>query len=351
MLPLKCYTSLKVITKIKNMKILFFEAGEDFKNFLQGRLEAHNTYFYDESVQDAQLEEEDLDAEAISVFIYSKVSKEVLDKFPNLKFIATRSTGFDHIDIEECKRRGIKVANVPTYGENTVAEHTFALILSLSRYVHKSYLRSKRNDFSIDGLQGFDLRGKTMGVIGVGRIGKHIIKIAKGFGMNVIAHDRYRDEILAEVLNFKYTNQLDEIFSNSDIVSLSAPLNDETFHIVNREAFSKMKSSAILINTSRGALVDTEALYEALSEGKIAGAGLDVIEGEESIQEERELLSSERNTEKLREVFRDKAIFEMENVVFTPHNAFNSKEAIERIYSTTIENIEGYGTEGERNII
>lgn len=334
------------------MKVLFFEAQDDFQDFIQNKLEGHKISFYKESAHEAQISQEDSsEAEAISVFIYSKVSKEVLDKFHNLKLIATRSTGFDHIDMEECKRRGIKVTNVPFYGENTVAEHTFALILSLSRHVHKSYLRSKRNDFSIVGLQGFDLRGKTLGVIGVGHIGKHIIKIAKGFGMNVLAYDKYHDEILAEVLNFEYVNELNQVLSDSDIISLNAPLNDETFHLIGEKEFGKMKKSAILINTSRGALVDTEALYKALSEGKIAGAGLDVIEGEESIQEERELLSSEKNTEKLRGVFRDKAIFEMENVVFTPHNAFNSKEAIERIYNTTIENINNFARGEEGNVI
>ncbi len=333
------------------MKVLFFEAQPEFQSFIQNKLANHDVDFYEDLAHEAELKEGDSEAEAISIFIYSKISKEVLDKFHNLKFIATRSTGFDHIDMEECKRRGIKVANVPFYGENTVAEHTFALILSLSRHVHKSYLRSKRNDFSIVGLQGFDLRGKTLGVIGVGHIGKHIIKIAKGFGMNVIAYDKYRDEILAEVLNFKYTSEIDEVLVNSDIVSLSVPLNEDTFHLINHDSFEKMKNSAILINTSRGALVDTEALYEALSNGRIAGAGLDVIEGEESIQEERELLSSEKNTEKLRGVFRDKAIFEMENVVFTPHNAFNSREAIERIYNTTIENIEEFQKNEERNIV
>ncbi len=334
------------------MKVLFFEAQEEFQDFIQDRLAGHEISFHKELANEAQVSENDYaNAEAISVFIYSKISKDVLDKFHNLKLIATRSTGFDHIDMEECKRRGIRVANVPFYGENTVAEHTFALILSLSRHVHKSYLRSKRNNFSIVGLQGFDLRGKTLGVIGVGHIGKHIIKIAKGFGMNVIAYDKYRDEILSEVLNFKYTNDLNDVLTASDIVSLSVPLNDATFHLIGSEEFKKMKDSAILINTSRGGLVDTEALYEALSSGKIAGAGLDVIEGEESIQEERELLSSEKNTERLREVFRDKAIFEMENVVFTPHNAFNSREAIERIYDTTIENINRFGKGEETNVV
>jgi len=336
---------------VKNMKILFFETKKESQAFFEDKLSEHETIFFKETVQEANIKEDDLSAEVLSVFIYSQLTKDVLAKFKNLKIIATRSTGFDHIDIKECQERGISVLNVPFYGENTVAEHTFALILSLSRNVHKSYLRGKRNDFSITGLQGFDLRGKTLGVVGVGHIGKHIIKIAKGFGMKVIAFDKFRDEMLAEVLNFEYTNELDDLLGSSDIVSLSLPLNKKTQHLMNEERFSKMKKGAILINTSRGGLVDTEALYKALSENRIAGAGLDVIEGEESIQEEKELLSSERNSEKLREVFRDKAIFEMENVVFTPHNAFNSAEAIERIFSTTVENIKGFEAGKQKNVI
>ena len=235
-----------------------------------------------------------------------------------------------------------KVSNIPSYGENTVAEHTFALILSLSRNVHKSYLRSQRDDFSIDGLCGFDLREKTIGVVGVGQIGKHVVKIAKGFGMNVIALDNNQDNILAEVLNFTYVSNLDELLERSDIISLHLPYSESTHHIINKESFSQMKPGAILINTARGGLVDIDALYEALQSGKLAGAGLDVLEGEEIIDEEKELLFSSKNVDKLRSLFKSKAIFKMDNVVFTPHNAFNSKEAIERILNTTTQNIESF---------
>jgi len=179
----------------------------------------------------------------LSVFIYSDLSKEILDKFKNLKLISTRSTGFDHIDLVECKARYITISNVPFYGENTVAEHTFSLILSLSRNVHKSYLRESRNHFLISGLQGFDLGGKTLDVIGVGYIGKYIIKIAKGFGMKIIAFDKYRDEMLAEILNFQYTDELEKLLKDSCIVSLSVPLNKKTFHMIDRECFKKMKKA------------------------------------------------------------------------------------------------------------
>ncbi|MDO8529669.1 MAG: NAD(P)-dependent oxidoreductase [bacterium] len=324
------------------MKTVFFEVKNGEQDFIQDKLKSIDLSFYSEETQSSNIKKEDFDAEIISIFIYSKIDKELLDKFKNLKMICTRSTGTDHIDIEECERRDIEVKNVPFYGENTVAEHTFALILSISRNIHKSYLRSQRDDFSIDDLCGFDLRGKTLGVIGVGHIGKHVVKIAKGFGMDVIAFDNNEDHILAEVLNFEYSESIDKLLEKSDIISLHLPLNEKTHHLINTESFSKMKKGAILINTARGGLVDIDALYQALKSGHLFGAGLDVIEGEEVIKEEKELLFSAKNVGLIKTLFESKAIFKMDNVVFTPHNAFNSKEAVERILNNTVENIKGF---------
>ncbi|MEM3610454.1 MAG: NAD(P)-dependent oxidoreductase, partial [Candidatus Anstonellales archaeon] len=274
-------------------------------------------------------------------FIYSKITRDLMDKLPNLRAILTRSTGFDHIDLVAAKEKGIKVYNVPSYGENTVAEHTFALILSLSRNIHKSYVRTLKNDFSIDGLVGFDLRGKTIGIVGGGKIGMHVAKIAKGFGMNVLVYDTFRNKFLEEVIGFKYVS-LSQLLKESDIVSLHVPYNQATHHLINRETISMMKKGAILINTARGGVVDTDALLEALESKKLGGAGLDVIEGEELIREEHQLLHDKANPEKLRAIYRDHRIFQLENVVFTPHNAFNSKEALMRILDTTIENLSYY---------
>jgi D-lactate dehydrogenase len=326
------------------MKILFFNANRDEEAYWTKNLREKDVKFYEENIPSSNLNQEDYKAEIICIRnrMGDLIDAETLDKFKNLKLIVTRTTGFDHIDMDECKKRGIQVSNIPSYGENTVAEHTFSLILSLSRNVHKSYLRSQRDDFSIQGLCGFDLREKTIGVVGVGQIGKHVVKIAKGFGMNVIAFDNNQDNILAEVLNFKYVQDLNELLEKSDIVTLHLPYGKSTHHLINKENFSRMKKGAILINTARGGLVDTDALYEALQSGKLSGAGLDVIEGEEVISEEKELLFSSKNVEKLRNLFKSKAIFKMDNVVFTPHNAFNSKEAIERIMNTTTQNIESF---------
>ena len=290
------------------------------------------------------------DAEIVSPFIYSKLTAERLAKLPKLKMIATRSTGFDHIDMAECARRGITVCNVPFYGENTVAEHTFALILALSRKVHEAFVRVRAGNFSLDGLRGFDLKDKTIGVVGAGRIGLHVIRIARGFGMKVLAFDVKRDNFWAEVLGFEYA-ELDDLLGRSDIITLHAPYNKHTHHLINRNNVGRIKRGAILINTSRGGLVDTEVLLKALDDGILAGAGLDVLEGEEAIYEESALLGDAVNPERLRQALQNHVILKKPNVVFTPHNAFNSQEALERILQTTADNIVAFAAGTPKNIV
>ncbi|MHB8842997.1 MAG: NAD(P)-dependent oxidoreductase, partial [Candidatus Aquicultor sp.] len=237
--------------------------------------------------------------EVISPFIYSDIDKSVIEQLPNLKMIATRSTGFDHIDLKACATKGIEVSNVPFYGDNTVAEHTFALILALSRKILPSVERTRRGNFDLTGLRGFDLKGKTIGVVGAGSIGQHVIRMGHGFEMNVAVFDVRRDELLAKNLGFRYED-LDELLRISDVVSLHAPYNPHTHHMINRRNIHKMKQGAILINTSRGGLVETSALVEGLQSGILSGVGLDVIEEEGLIKEERQLLSHEYTHEKLR---------------------------------------------------
>jgi len=268
----------------------------------------------------------------------NEINKNILSLLPKLKIICTRSTGFDHISLAECKKRKITVTNVPFYGENTVAEHTFALILSLSRQVHKSYVRTLQDNFSIDGLTGFDLKGKTIGIVGGGHIGMHVARIAKGFGMNILVYDLYKQTFTSELIGFEYAS-LNDVLSKSDIISLHVPYNSHTHHIINSESLKLIKKGAILINTARGALVDTESLLLALENKKLGGAGLDVLEDEELIKEEKELLHDSSSNDKLRLIVRNQQILKMDNVVFTPHNAFNSREALLRILDTTIQNI------------
>ena len=332
------------------MKLAFFELHEWEEKFLRERMDAR----LELAVFRGVLEDDDLggiaDAEIISPFIYSKLTAERLAKLPQLKMIATRSTGFDHIDVAECARRGVTVCNVPFYGENTVAEHTFALILALSRKVHEAFVRVRAGNFSLDGLRGFDLKDKTIGVVGAGHIGLHVIRIARGFGMNVLAFDVRRDNFLAEVLGFEYAD-LDPLLGRSDIITLHAPYNKHTHHLINGDNIAKIKRGAILINTARGGLVDTDALLTALDEGILAGAGLDVLEGEETIYEESALLGDEVNPERLRRAIQNHVILKKPNVVFTPHNAFNSQEALERILATTAENITAFVAGSPKNVV
>jgi D-lactate dehydrogenase len=298
--------------------------------------------FFSSDVFDASRLPSPEQCEIISVFIQSHLDENALSQVPNLKLIATRSTGYDHIDLAYCKSRGITVSNVPVYGDNTVAEHTFALILALSRKVIQSYDRARSGSFSLTGLQGFDLRGKTLGVVGTGHIGIHVIRIARGFMMNVIAFDPRSDKRLADALDFTYVDSLDSLLAASDIVTLHAPMAPATQHMINAQSIQRMKRGALLINTARGGLVDTEALLAALQSGHLGGAGIDVFEGEALIKEERQLLSNEYNVDELRTIIKDLVLLRHENVVVTPHVAFNSAEALERILVTTIQNIEAF---------
>lgn len=332
------------------MKIAFFETKNWEKRPFKKLLRSHRLDFYNDplSVETVKLAKP---YTIISTSIYSKVDKKVLSQLPNLKLIATRSTGFDHIDIKECKKRGIRVANVPSYGENTVAEHTFALILSLSRKMYKSCLKTLRNDFSIDeSVKGFDLYGKTLGVIGAGKIGLHVVRIAKGFGMKVLVYDKFPNKFLSEVLGFEYA-PFDEVLKKSDILTLHVPYTKETHHLINMKNISKIKKGAILINTSRGSVVETDALIYALDKGILSGLGLDVLEGEELIKEEKQLLYDTNSPEKFKNLIKDHIILGRDNVIFTPHIAFYSEEALQRIIITTAENIISFIDKSPKNLI
>lgn len=334
----------------KPFKIAFFELEQWEKEYLRDRLKNYELVFVDDHLNEdnaGQIK----NADAIGIFIYSAVNRKVLEKLPALKLVATLSTGFDHIDLKECRKRKITVCNVPHYGENTVAEHTFALILNLTRKIHKAYERTVRGDFTIDGLRGIDLQGKTLGVVGAGSIGQHVIRIAKGFEMNVLAYDKFKNQKLAGKLGFKYTD-FDYLLRNSDIITLHAPYNKSTHHLINKKAISKMKKRAFLINTARGSIIDTNALLEGIQSGKIGGAGLDVLEGECFIKEEKQILSKPFMKEcDLKTALQDHLLLRQPNVIITPHNAFNSSEALRRILDTTILNINSFLKKKPVNVV
>ena len=321
------------------MKITFFELEEWEKGYLAERIHGHDVKYYTVPMEEVPFEEIK-DTEIAVGFIYTKFSKEVIDKFPKLKMIATMSTGFDHIDTKYAKEKGIPVCSVPAYGDNTVAEHAFGLLLNLSKNIHKGYIRTLQGDFTFNGLMGFDLKGKTIGVIGTGRIGQCSIKIAKGFGMNVVAYDAFPKNGLEDHLGFDYVS-LDELFKRSDVITIHVPLLDSTKHMINEEAINKMKKGVVIINTSRGPIIEEGALIKGLQTGKIGGAGLDVLEGENLIKEERDLIKTQTalSNEQLRDMLEDHILMDMENVLVTPHLAFYTREALERILNVTLDNV------------
>jgi D-lactate dehydrogenase len=291
------------------------------------------------------------DAEIISTFIYSNLNERILANFSGLQLIATRSTGFDHINLDYCRKNGIAVCNVPSYGCETVAEHVFGLLLTISHHLVEAIDRTRRGDFSLKGLTGFDLRGKTIGVIGTGEIGACVIEIARGFGMHIVAYDtRPRQELAAE-FGFDYL-ALDDLLAAADVITLHLPASDKTHQFIAAKAFDKMKRGVILINTARGSVVDVQALVHAISEGKVSAAGLDVLPEEPVIREEAELLrSATREEYDKTALLAGHILLRLRNVVITPHSAFNTREAIQRILDTTVENIGAFVLGAKQNVV
>ncbi len=333
------------------MKIGIFEIERWEKSYLKkSPLQNHELIFFKQELNAETLVPELSQLDVVSTFIYSKVDKKVFDHLKNLKMIATRSTGFDHIDMEYANKKNIVVSNVPYYGENTVAEHTFALILSLSRNLHKAYTQTISGNVSIKDLQGFDLKGKTLGVIGAGKIGLHVIKMARGFDMNVLVYDVHKDNFLSEILEFKYTD-LESLIRKSDIVSLHTPYNKYTHHIINKENIKLFKKGSLLINTARGGCIETEAIIYGLENNILGGVGLDAFEGEDLLKEDQALLYHDLSKEKLETILQNNILLKNEKVVITPHIAFNSKEAVMRILDTSVQNILGFIAGEPQNMI
>lgn len=266
--------------------------------------------------------------DGVCVFVNDDVNATVIDRLYEygVKFIALRCAGYNNVDVKHAFGK-IHVFRVPAYSPYAVAEHAIALLLTSIRRIHKAYIRTKDFNFSLNGLTGFDLHGKTVGVIGTGKIGRIFIDICKGFGMKVIAYDKFP----AKDSGIEYTD-LDGIFKNSDIISLHCPLTEETYHMISEDSISKMKKGVVIINTSRGALIDAEALLNGIKERKVGAACLDVYEEESDI------------------FFRDFSghiveddtlarLISMPNVIVTSHQAFLTEEALSNIAETTVKNI------------
>ena len=293
------------------------------------------------------------DAEIITVFINSQVTADVIDRLPNLKLIVTRSTGFDHIDTSHAKSKGIAVCNVPAYGSRTVAEFAFALMLGLSRKVVEASMQvEQQNNWDVNSFEGFNLQGKTLGIVGTGRIGLNAAQIAKGFDMTILAFDAFPNQDKATQYGFTYAATLDEVLSQSDVVTLHVPALPETKHMINKANISKFKKGALLINTARGDVVDPEALLQGLNDGTLGGAGLDVLAGEQDLKEEAELMASNKlNLEQMRTLLEDHMLLNHPKVLVTPHIAFNTTESRQEIIDTTLKNIASFGSGQQQNVV
>ncbi len=260
-------------------------------------------------------------AQVVCTFIYSSISKKVLSQLPDLKMVVTRSVGYNHIDLKATDKANVFVCNVPDYGSHVIAEHTFALLLSAARNVVEGEERTEKDKFEWQGLRGMALRGKTLGVIGTGKIGVQVCRIASlGFQMKVIAYDKYPNHDKAIDYHFDYVDSLDEIWKRSDVITLHTPLFPETEHLINAKSIRKMKKGVMLINTARGELIDTPALIKGIKSGKISEAALDVVEHENNIKKHNEILH-------------------LDEVIVTPHIAFYADDSIGRMYDEAMESI------------
>ena len=271
------------------------------------------------------------DCDVVCVFVNDTVNDKVIDKLYEygVKMIALRCAGYNNVDLSRAYGK-IHVVHVPAYSPYAVAEHAAALLLTSIRRIHKAYNRTRDFNFSLNGLTGFDLHGKTVGVVGTGKIGRIFINICQGFGMNVIAYDKFP----AKDSGLHYVS-LDELFEESDIISLHCPLTEETTHLINRETIDKMKKGVVILNTSRGALINAEALLEGIKSRKIGAACLDVYE------EEADIFFEDRSGHILNDELLARLI-SMPNVIVTSHQAFLTKEALTNIAETTIKNIKSF---------
>lgn len=277
--------------------------------------------------------------DAVCIFVNDTVTSEVIDKLQEngIKLIALRCAGYNNIDFKAAYKK-INVVRVPAYSPYAVAEFAVAMLLGLNRKLHRAHNRTREGNFSLNGLLGFDLHGKTAGIVGTGKIARCLISILKGFGVNILAYDPYQDNEYAKTTGITYCS-LDELFRNSDFISLHCPLTDESFHMINAESIDKMKPNCIIINTGRGKLIDSKALLEALVTQKIAGACLDVYE------EESNFFYEDKSGEPLTDDVLARFVG-LPNVLLTSHQAYFTQEALNNIANTTLNNIKAF-TDGK----
>jgi D-lactate dehydrogenase len=333
------------------MKVFFVSAEPDEEAFFAERLARLSPVFV------GQLDDVPDDVEILSIFINDGIGEPFVAAHPSLRFIASRSTGTDHIDMEACARHGVKVGCGGGSDGNSVAEHTFALLLALARRLRLSNELRSHGEFSHEELRGFELRGKKLGLIGVGRIGVRVAELARAFQMSVMAYD---PNPAAKVEGLRYVS-FDEVLAESEILSLHAPLRASTRHLLNADALAKCREGVVIINTARGGLVDTVALVRGLESGQVGGLGLDVLEDERVLRADaKDILSDEivdrvhstgsaspaasegDRKQEIERLFSNNAMLARPDVVFTPHIAFNTTETVEAIGGAVVRNIEDF---------
>ncbi|MGR5062546.1 2-hydroxyacid dehydrogenase [Photobacterium sp. DNB22_13_2] len=279
--------------------------------------------------------------DAICAFVNDDLSRPVLEALAQnqVKLIAMRCAGYDKVDLEAAKSLGIQVVRVPAYSPEAIAEHTLGLMLSLNRRIHRAYQRTRDANFSLEGLTGFNFHGKTVGVIGTGKIGIATIRILKGLGMNILAYDPYENPIAIE-LGVEYTS-LEKIYHQADVITLHCPMTEENYHMLNADAFAKMRDGVMIINTSRGELLNSKDAIEALKNSKIGSLGIDVYENE------KDLFFEDKSNDVIKDdVFR--RLSACHNVLFTGHQAFLTEEALGNIADTTLSSMKQFES-GQRS--
>lgn len=318
------------------IKVLVFDSKKYLKESLDKINHEGITFTYVETKLNESSVSLTKGFDTVLVFVHDDVNEKVLGKLKenNITSVFLRCTGYNNVDLAAAKKLGIKVYRVPSYSPHAIAEYTFALLLTINRRIHKAYNRTREYNFSLEDLVGSDLVNKTIGIIGYGKIGRLVANIALGFGMNVLVYDPFLTS-LPQSENLRLVSELDELYKESDYISLHSPLTQSNFHLINKDAINKMKKSVTIINTSRGALIDSHALLEAIKERKVSAVALDVYEEEENIFYE------DRSNHILDdEVLRD--LIAMPNVIVTSHQAFLTSEALEEISRVSILNIKNY---------
>ena len=317
-------------------RIIFFDIKDYDREFFE---KYGKNYNYEMSFFKSRLSLENVHLtkgyDVVCAFTNDDIGKETIDAMAEngVRLLAMRCAGFNNVSLKDIHNR-FKVVRVPAYSPHAIAEYTVGLILAVNRKINKAYVRTREGNFSINGLMGVDLYGKTAGIIGTGKIGQILIKILKGFDMKVIAYDLFPNQKVAEELGFEYVS-LDELYANSDIISLNCPLTKDTQYMINRRSMLKMKDGVILVNTGRGQLIDSADLVEALKDKKVGAVALDVYE------EEEDYFFEDKSTQVIEDDILGR-LLSFYNVLITSHQAYFTKEAVEAITVTTLNNIKDF---------